>query len=112
MRTLSGELAPHGIRVNSINPTNVDTLMINNRRYNSLFAGGMQGATQEDALEALTAMHALPVPFIDPIDVSNAVVYVAFDDGRFVTGTTHVIDVGTLNPFKAPHLTEPHPTDA
>jgi SDR family mycofactocin-dependent oxidoreductase len=107
MRTLSGELAPHGIRVNSINPTNVNTLMINNPCYNRLFAGGMEGATQEDALEALTAMHALPIPFLDPIDVSNAVLYLASDDGRFITGTTHVIDAGALNPFKAPHLTGP-----
>ncbi|MEE6165104.1 MULTISPECIES: mycofactocin-coupled SDR family oxidoreductase [unclassified Mycolicibacterium] len=105
MRTLSGELAPYGIRVNSINPTNVNTLMINNPRYNRLFAGGKEGATQEDALPALTAMHALPVPFLEPVDVSNAVVYLASDDGRYVTGTAHVIDAGALNPFKAPHLT-------
>ena len=104
MRTLSGELAPYGIRVNSVNPTNVNTLMIDNPRYNRLFAGGKEGATQADALDALTAMHALPVPFLDPIDVSNAVVYLASDDGRFVTGTAHVIDAGALNPFKAPHL--------
>jgi SDR family mycofactocin-dependent oxidoreductase len=109
MRTLSGELAPFGIRVNSINPTNVNTAMINNPRYNRLFAGGMDGATQDDAREALTAMHALPVPFLEPIDVSNAVVYLASEDGRFVTGTTHVIDAGAMNPFKAPHLREvPH----
>ena len=105
MRTLSGELAPYGIRVNSVNPTNVNTLMINNPRYNRLFAGGVDGATQEDALPALTAMHALPVPFLDPIDVSNAVVYLAGDDGRYVTGTAHVIDAGAMNAFKAPHLT-------
>jgi SDR family mycofactocin-dependent oxidoreductase len=106
MRTLSGELAPFGIRVNSINPTNVNTTMINNPRYNRLFAGGKDGATQDDALDALIAMHALPVPFLDPIDVSNAVVYLASDDGRFVTGTTHVIDAGAMNPFKAPHLAD------
>ncbi|GAS89710.1 mycofactocin-coupled SDR family oxidoreductase [Mycolicibacterium brisbanense] len=106
MRTLSGELAPYGIRVNSINPTNVNTLMINNPRYNRLFAGGKEGATQEDALPALTAMHALPVPFLEPIDVSNAVAYLASDDGRYITGTAHVIDAGALNPFKARHLTE------
>ncbi|MGH3638316.1 MAG: mycofactocin-coupled SDR family oxidoreductase [Mycobacterium sp.] len=105
MRTLSGELAPFGIRVNSINPTNVNTAMINNPRYNRLFAGGKDGATQHDALDALTAMHALPIPFLDPIDVSNAVLYLASDDGRFITGTTQVIDAGALNPFKAPHLT-------
>ncbi|MGV9800929.1 mycofactocin-coupled SDR family oxidoreductase [Mycobacterium sp. NPDC003449] len=105
MRTLSGELAPHGIRVNSINPTNVNTQMINNPRYNRLFAGGKDGASQEDALPALTAMHALPVPFLDPIDVSNAVVYLAGEDGRYITGTAHTIDAGAMNPFKAPHHT-------
>ena len=104
MRTLSGELAPYGIRVNSINPTNVNTAMINNPRYNRLFAGGKDGATQDDALAALTAMHALPVPFLDPVDVSNAVAYLASDDGRFITGTAHVIDAGAMNPFKLPHL--------
>ena len=107
MRTLSGELAPYGIRVNSVNPTNVNTTMINNPTYNRLFAGGKPDATQDDALDALTAMHALPIPFLDPIDVSNAVVYLASDDGRFITGTTHVIDAGAMNPFKAAHLGQP-----
>jgi NAD(P)-dependent dehydrogenase (short-subunit alcohol dehydrogenase family) len=77
--------------------------MINNPRYNSLFAGGKEDATQQDALEALTAMHALPVPFLDPTDVSNAVVYLASEEGRYITGTAHIIDAGALNPFKAPH---------
>lgn len=104
MRTLSGELAPYGIRVNSINPTNVNTLMINNPRYNQLFAGGKADATQEDALPALQAMHALPVPFLEPVDVSNAVVYLASEDGRYITGTAQVLDAGAMNPFKAAHL--------
>jgi NAD(P)-dependent dehydrogenase (short-subunit alcohol dehydrogenase family) len=46
----------------------------------------------------------LPVPFLEPVDVSNAVVYLASDDGRYITGTAHVVDAGALNPFKAPHL--------
>jgi len=104
MRTLSGELAPYGIRVNSINPTNVNTSMINNPRYNQLFAGGRADATQQDALPALQAMHALPVPFLEPVDVSNAVVYLASEDGRYITGTAAVLDAGAMNPFKAPHL--------
>ena len=74
--------------------------MINNPRYNSLFAGGKEDATQEDALEALTAMHALPVPFLDPIDVSNAVVYLASEEGRYITGTAHVIDAGASIPSR------------
>jgi hypothetical protein len=79
--------------------------MINNPAYNQLFSGGKAGATQDDALDALTAMHALRVPFLDPIDVSNAVVYLASEDGRYITGTAQVIDAGALNPFKAPHRT-------
>ena len=52
-------------------------------------------------------MHALPIAYLEPIDVSNAVLYLASDDGRFITGTAHVIDAGELSPFKAPHLPVP-----
>jgi len=102
MRTLAGELAPHSIRVNSVNPTNVDTLMINNDPYNQLFSGGKPGATQEDSLPALQAMNALPIPFVQPIDVSNAVLYLASEASRYVTGTTMIVDAGALAPFKIP----------
>ncbi len=48
-------------------------------------------------------MNALPVPWVDPIDVTNAVLYLASDEGRYVTGTTAVIDAGTVAPFEIPH---------
>lgn len=107
MRTLSAELAPHGIRVNSVNPTNVNTPMIDNPTYNQLFAGGKPGASQRDAVPALTAMNALPIPFVEPADISAAVLYLACDSGRYVTGTTLTVDAGAMNPFKAPHLSSP-----
>lgn len=103
MRTLAGELAPHHIRVNSVNPTNVDTLMINNDAYNTLFSGGKPGATQEDSIPALMGMNALPIPFVQPEDISNAVLYLASDASRYVTGTAMVVDAGAMGPFKAPH---------
>ena len=103
MRTLAGELAPHHIRVNSVNPTNVDTLMINNDAYNTLFSGGKAGATQEDSIPALMGMNALPIPFVQPEDISNAVLYLASDASRYVTGTTMVVDAGAMGPFKMPH---------
>ncbi len=102
-RTLAGELAPKMIRVNSINPTNVNTPMINNDAYNQLFTGGRIGATQADSIPALMSMNALPVPFVEPIDISNAVLYLASDASRFVTGTNMVVDAGALLPFKIPH---------
>lgn len=106
MRTLAGELAPHSIRVNSVNPTNVNTLMIDNDAYNTLFSGGKEGATQEDSIPALREMNAMPIPFVEPIDISNAVHYLASDAARYVTGTAMVVDAGALAPFKAPRLSE------
>jgi SDR family mycofactocin-dependent oxidoreductase len=103
MRTLAVELAPTWIRVNSVCPTNVDTPMINNEAFNSLFAGGKPGATQADAIPAMKAMNALPVPFVESIDVSNAVLYLASDMSRYVTGTALAVDAGALGPFKIPH---------
>lgn len=102
MRTLAGELAPHWIRVNSVNPTNVDTLMINNDAYNTLFSGGKENAKQEDSIPALQEMNALPIPFVEPVDISNAVLYLASDASRYVTGTSMVVDGGAMAPFKIP----------
>jgi SDR family mycofactocin-dependent oxidoreductase len=104
MRNLAAELAPHSIRVNTINPTNVNTPMIDNPAYNKLFSGGKDGATQQDSIPALQGMNALPVPFVEPVDISNAVIYLASEAGRYVTGTTHVVDAGALAPFKLPQL--------
>ncbi|MGE2732170.1 mycofactocin-coupled SDR family oxidoreductase [Mycolicibacterium vaccae] len=103
MRTLAGELAPYWIRVNSVNPTNVDTLMINNDAYNTLFSGGKSGATQQDSIPALKGMNALPIRFVQPEDVSGAVMYLASDVSRYVTGTAMVVDAGAMGPFKIPH---------
>ena len=100
MRTLAGELAPYSIRVNSVNPTNVNTPMIDNPAYNNLFSGGKAGATQADSIPALQEMNALPIPFVEPIDISNAVLYLACEASRYVTGTAQIVDAGALAPFK------------
>jgi NAD(P)-dependent dehydrogenase (short-subunit alcohol dehydrogenase family) len=103
MRTLAVELAPHRIRVNSVHPTTVDTPMVANEASWSLFMGGVQGATREQAAVGMKALNALPVPWVEPVDISNAVLYLACDESRYVTGTTMVIDAGALQPFKLPH---------
>jgi SDR family mycofactocin-dependent oxidoreductase len=103
MRAFAIELAPYGIRVNSVHPASVDTPMVANEASWSLFLGGVEGATREQAAAGMTAMNALRVPWVDPIDVSNAVLYLASDEARYVTGTTTVIDAGATAPFKIPH---------
>jgi (+)-trans-carveol dehydrogenase len=100
MRSLAVELAPHDIRVNSVHPSTVETPMILNEASLRLFTGG-QGDTREEAAAVMTQMNALPaVPWLQPIDVSNAVLYLASDESRYVTGTTTVIDAGASAPVK------------
>jgi SDR family mycofactocin-dependent oxidoreductase len=103
MRTLAVELAPQHIRVNSVHPTTVDTPMVSNEPVWGLFLGGVQGATREQAAEGMKALNAMPVPWVEAVDISNAVLYLASDESRYVTGTTTVIDAGAMQPFKVPH---------
>lgn len=103
MRTLAVELAPHRIRVNSLHPTTVDTPMIANEAIWSLFLGGVPGATREMAQTGMKAMNALEVPWVEAVDISNALLFLASDEARYVTGTTMVVDAGSTAPFKVPH---------
>jgi SDR family mycofactocin-dependent oxidoreductase len=82
------ELAPHGIRVNSIHPTGVNTPMNDG-------LAGLEGLTPREIAER-SAGNLLPVPWIEPEDVAQAVVYLASDRARFVTGTGLVLDAGLL----------------
>jgi SDR family mycofactocin-dependent oxidoreductase len=102
MRALAVELAPHRIRVNSVHPTTVDTPMIQNPAIYELFTG-QQGIEREEAEEAFKPLNALPIPWVEAVDISNAVLYLASDESRYVTGTTMVIDAGGTAPYKIPH---------
>lgn len=82
------ELAPYHIRVNSIHPTGVNTPMNDGLAQ-------MEGLTPREVAER-SAGNLLPVPWIEPEDVANAVLYLASDRARYVTGSTFVIDAGLL----------------
>jgi len=82
------ELAPHNIRVVSIHPTGVNTPMNDG-------LAALEGKTPQQIAEA-SAGNLLPVPWIEPEDVANAVLYLASDKARFVTGSQFVIDAGLL----------------
>lgn len=87
MRSLSNELAARHVRVNSLHPTGVDTPMLN----------GMTGLTER--IEASPDvgslfLNSLPVDLVQPEDVSNAVLFLASDEARYVTGLTMTVDAG------------------
>ncbi|MFC5951933.1 mycofactocin-coupled SDR family oxidoreductase [Pseudonocardia lutea] len=94
MRTLANELAPHRIRVNTIHPTNVDTDMIQNPGTWKLFAPDDPEPSQEKALPGFLSLNALQVPWVEPIDISNAVLFLGSDEARYITGVTLPVDAG------------------
>ncbi len=96
MKTLAQELAPHRIRVNTVNPTQVDTPMIMNDPMYKLFCPDLQAPTREDFAPVSQAMNALPIPWVDSSDVSNAVLFLVTDEARYITGVALPVDAGVL----------------
>ncbi|WP_031332384.1 mycofactocin-coupled SDR family oxidoreductase [Williamsia sp. D3] len=94
MSVLAKELGPQSIRVNSIHPTTVATPMILNEPTYKLFRPDLENPTRADFDQAAAQMNRLPVTMVEPIDISEAVLYLVSDSGRYVTGTTHVVDAG------------------
>jgi SDR family mycofactocin-dependent oxidoreductase len=87
MRSFAVELAQHRIRVNSVHPTGVDTPMVVNEFVQQLLA-------ESPALAGMTNL--LPVQLIEAVDVSNAIVFLVSDDGRYVTGVALPVDAGFM----------------
>ena len=96
MRSLANEVGQYGIRVNSINPGHVDTIMLGNEFVWGLFRPDLEKPTKDDVVESFRGTNLLPEPWMQPADVSNAILYLVSDDGRFVTGTTQLLDTGFL----------------
>ena len=86
MRSAAYAYAQQGIRVNSVHPTGVGTPMIFNDHMADLFAANPVASAMSGNL--------LPVPFIEPIDVTNAVLFLINDSARYLTGTALPVDAG------------------
>ena len=95
MRTLANELAPDMIRANTVNPTSVSTDMILNEPTYKLFMPDVEHPTKEQAAPAFQSQNALPIPWVEPLDISNAVLFLASDEARYITGVTLPVDAGS-----------------
>jgi (+)-trans-carveol dehydrogenase len=96
MRTLALELAPDFIRVNALAPTTVDTPMVMNEATYRLFRPDLEHPTAEDMAEASRATNVLPIAWVEPVEISNALLFLASDESRYVTGVTLPVDAGAL----------------
>lgn len=95
MRSMALELGPSKIRVNSIHPTQVDTPMLMNDYIFKMFVPDHDDPKREDFAPISQDMHALPVPWVEPEDISNAIVFLTSDEGRYITGVPLPVDLGS-----------------
>jgi NAD(P)-dependent dehydrogenase (short-subunit alcohol dehydrogenase family) len=93
-RTLANELGPQRIRVNTVHPGAVATPMVRNETTYRRLRPDLENPTEADAAEVLTSRNLLPVPWVQPVDVANAAVFLASDEARYITGCQLVVDAG------------------
>jgi len=100
VEVLALQLAPRMVRLNAVHPTNVDTQLLHNDDIYRAFRPDLKNPTREDAVLAFPAMQAMPIPYIDPSDVSALVAFLASDESRYMTGLNIRLDAGAM--LKAP----------
>jgi (+)-trans-carveol dehydrogenase len=96
MRTFAVELGQHSIRVNTVHPTHVCSPLLMNEPTYRLFRPDLENPGPDDLAPVCQSFHFLPIPWVEPVDISNAVLFLASDEARYVTGVTLPVDAGSL----------------
>jgi SDR family mycofactocin-dependent oxidoreductase len=91
---LAVQLAGQMIRVNAVHPTNCNTDMLHSKPIYEQFLPDVEQPTREQANAAFPVLHAMPIPYVEPVDVSYAVLYLCSDESRYVTGLQMRVDGG------------------
>ncbi|TCK22038.1 mycofactocin-coupled SDR family oxidoreductase [Pseudonocardia endophytica] len=94
MKALAAEFGQYNIRVNTVHPTSVDTDMIQNSAMYNLFRPDIDNPGRNDFGELFQSMHELPVMWTEPRDISNAVLFLASDESRYITAQQLKVDLG------------------
>jgi (+)-trans-carveol dehydrogenase len=95
MRTFAVELGAQNIRVNSVHPTNVNTPLFMNDDTMRLFRPDLENPGPDDMKVVGQLMHTLPIGWVEPEDIANAVLFLASDESRYITGVTLPVDGGS-----------------
>jgi SDR family mycofactocin-dependent oxidoreductase len=98
-------LAPFGIRVNAVHPTNCNTDMLQSQPMYNGFRPDLENPTKEDCMDSFPAMTAMGNPWVEPVDISNGVLFLASDEARYVTGLQLRVDAGGFvkyQPYRIP----------
>jgi len=93
---IAAQFAQHGIRANSVHPTSVSTIMVQHESSRGLFDPANPDPTREGAEAVFVTTNTLPVPSVEAADISNAVLFLASDEARYITGVTLPADAGSM----------------
>ena len=94
MRSLASELGPSHVRVNVVSPGNVGTDMLLNEAIYRVFRPDLEEPGFADVEDIFRSFPVIPIPYVESIDVSNAVVFLASDEARYITGVELPVGAG------------------
>jgi len=100
--SLALQVAPDMIRVNCVHPTNCNTHLLHQDALYKVFRPDLEQPTRQDAEQAFVAFQAMPIPYVEPVDISNQILFFASDESRYVTGLNVRVDAGAF--LKTPQL--------
>jgi SDR family mycofactocin-dependent oxidoreductase len=98
-KSVAYELAGFGVTVNAIAPGNVSTPMIHNDTLYRLMRPDLEHPTAEDVAPGMTALHVQPVPWLEPEEITAAVLFLASEGARHITGSVIDVDAGASARF-------------
>jgi SDR family mycofactocin-dependent oxidoreductase len=96
-KSLAVELAANGITVNTVCPTTVNTPMIHHPANYALFAPGVTKPTMAEVQPGFASINAIPIPWIETIDIAHAVQFLASPEARYITGAVLDVSAGAFN---------------
>ncbi|MGV0645919.1 mycofactocin-coupled SDR family oxidoreductase [Mycolicibacterium sp. XJ879] len=96
MRTFAVELGQHSIRVNTVHPTHVNSPLLMNEPTYRMFRPDLPDPGPDDLAPVCQSFHFLPTPWVETEDISNAVLFLASDEARYITGVTLPVDAGSM----------------
>jgi SDR family mycofactocin-dependent oxidoreductase len=96
VEALALQLASRFIRCNGVHPTNTNTHLLHHRDLYKVFRPDLEEPTRADAEPAFVHFQAMPIPYIEPSDMSDLVLFLSSDESRYITGHHIRVDGGSL----------------